>query len=160
MTRFLGERLDPKLQGTVHFHGHVSRATLAEALSIARAAVLPSFAEGFAWAPLEAMAYGCPTIYTRLGSGPELIVDGRDGLLVDPSAPQQIAEAVCRVLQDDNLARRLGEGGRARVLSAFALEVLLPRNEAFYYRLIDRFRRRLYARSRVAPHAKRVSWPV
>jgi glycogen synthase len=155
MTRFLGECLDPRLQRTVHFHGHVSRATLAEALSTARVAVVPSFAEGFAWAPLEAMAYGCPTIYTRLGSGPELIIDGRDGLLVDPHAPRRIAEAVCRVLRDDSLARRLGEGGRARVLSAFALEVLLPDNEAFYSQLIDRFSSRRCVLSRTVTHGER-----
>jgi glycogen synthase len=156
MISFLERCLDPKLQGTVHFHGHVSRAMLFQALSTARAAILPSFAEGFALAPLEAMAYGCPTIYTRLGSGPELITDGRDGLLVDPRAPRRIAEAVCQVLQDDSLARRLGEGGRARVLSAFALDSILPRNEAFYGQLIDRFRSRRCARSRAVTHAERV----
>jgi glycosyltransferase involved in cell wall biosynthesis len=155
MTHFLEGCLDPRLRGTVHFHGHVSRATLFQALSTARAAVLPSFAEGFALAPLEAMAYGCPTIYSRLGSGPELIIDGRDGLLVDPRVPPRIAEGVCQVLRDDSLARRLGEGGRARVLSAFALEVLLPRNEAFYSQLIDRFGGRC-ARSRAVSHAERV----
>jgi glycosyltransferase involved in cell wall biosynthesis len=156
MIHFLQRHLDPRLRATVHFHGHVSRATLTAVLSTARAAVFPSFAEGFAWAPMEAMAYGCPTIYTRLGSGPEVIIDGRDGLLVDPRHPRQIAEGVCRVLRDDNLAQRLEEGGRARVLSTFALEVLLPRNEAFYSQVIDRFRNRRYGRSLVLTHAERV----
>jgi glycosyltransferase involved in cell wall biosynthesis len=142
MISFLKHCLGRQLEATVRFHGHVSRAVLALALSTARAAVFPSFAEGFAWAPLEAMAHGCPTIYSRLGGGPELLIDGRDGLLVDPEQPEEIAAAVCRVLVDGELARRLGVAGRARVLSTFALEVLLPRNEAFYAQLIGSFRSR------------------
>ena len=140
MISFLKDCLGPRLAESVRFHGHVSRAVLASALSAARAAVFPSFAEGFAWAPLEAMAHGCPTIYSQLGSGPELLVDGRDGLLVDPHQPAGIADAVCRVLADGELARRLSVAGRARVLSTFALDVLLPSNEAFYAKLLDSFR--------------------
>ena len=68
---------------SVRFHGHVPHEVLFGALSRARVSVLPSYAEAFALAPLEAMAHGCPTIYSRRGSGPELIRDGLDGLLVD-----------------------------------------------------------------------------
>jgi glycosyltransferase involved in cell wall biosynthesis len=141
MQSYLQGRLPSALKGSVHFHGHVRREDLFGVLASARVAVFPSFSEGFAWAPLESMAYGCPTIYTRLGSGPELIEDGTNGLLVDPNNPAQIAEAILKLLTDDNLSRRLSEEGRSRILNSFTLENLLPMNEAVYSNLIKSFQR-------------------
>ena len=121
------------------FHGHVTRDTLGRALDTASVAVFPSFAEAFAFAPMEAMAAGCATISSRRGSGSELIVDGRDGLLVDPADPEGIADALVRVLTDGDLNRRLGAAGRRRIEAAFSLPILEPRNEAFYRSAIARF---------------------
>ena len=134
----------------VHFHGHVSRAELMRALGRARAAVFPSYAEAFALAPLEAMAAGCPTIYSTRGSGPELIEDGRDGLLVDPDEPRQIADALVRVLENDALAASLGAAGRRRVAESFSLEMAVERNVEFYERCIQSFGARRAGRARAA----------
>jgi glycosyltransferase involved in cell wall biosynthesis len=125
----------------VVFHGHVHREELLAALDTASVAVFPSFAEAFAFAPLEAMASGCATVYSTRGSGPELIEDGRDGLLVEPSDPGQIADTVVRLLTDADLRLRLGMAGRGRIAESFSLPVLLPANEAFYRDAIERFRR-------------------
>jgi glycosyltransferase involved in cell wall biosynthesis len=135
MQAYLQQRLPPQHRASVHFHGHVPREVLFQALSLGRVAVFPSFTEGFAWAPLEAMAYGCPTIYTRLGSGSELILHGRDGLLVAPDRAEQIAAAITGIIEGEALAQRLGEAGRQRVLNSFTLEKLLPINEAFFSEL-------------------------
>ena len=56
MKAYLRNRLPQAVRSSVHFHDHVSRTRIAAALATARVAVFPSFAEGFAWAPLEAMA--------------------------------------------------------------------------------------------------------
>jgi glycosyltransferase involved in cell wall biosynthesis len=117
---------------SVRFHGHVPLQELLSVFESARVAVLPSYAEGFALTPMHAMAAGCPTIYTRRGSGPELIEDGQDGLLVDPDRPVEIAEAIVRILQDDELACRLGEAGHRRIVEGFSLSRLIPENERFY----------------------------
>lgn len=132
----------------VHFHGHVSRAELLRALGSARAAVFPSYAEAFALAPLEAMAAGCPTIYSTRGSGPELIDDGRDGLLVDPDEPERIADALIRVLEDDSLAWTLGAAGRRRVVENFSVDAAVVRNAEFYARCIESFGARRAGRER------------
>ena len=142
MKAYLKTRLPETMRSSVHFHDHVSRTHVAAALATARVAVFPSYAEGFAWAPLEAMAAGCPTVYTRSGSGPELIADGGDGLLVNPADPGSIAAAVGRLLGDAPLARRLGHAGRARVLDNFSLARLLPANERFYRNVIGSFPQR------------------
>jgi len=136
------EALERQLNGsgaTVQFHGHVPRETVLAALDSARVAVFPSYAEAFALAPLEAMAHGCPTIYSRRGSGPELIRDGTDGLLVDPDDPRQIAAAIERVLTEPGLALRLGEAGRRRVCRDFSCDVLLRRNEQYYAACLEAF---------------------
>lgn len=132
MRAHLESLLPRSARDTVVFHGHVDRAAVLENLHSARAAVFPSYAEAFALAPLEAMAAGCPTVSTRRGSGPEMIQHGRDGLLVDPDRPEEIAGAILSVLSDDALARRLGAGGRRRAKEAFSLPSVLARNEEFY----------------------------
>lgn len=124
--------------GTVQFHGHVPRDRVLTALRGARLAVFPSYAEAFAFAPLEAMALGCPTIHSRRGAGPELMEDGRQGLLVDPDQPRDIAGAILRILRDDDLARTLSAAGRQRVIEKFSLPVILWQNEAFYRQCIQR----------------------
>ena len=135
METFLRQRLPAEHRSSVHFHGHVDRERLIEVLSQAGVAVFPSMSEGFAWGPLEAMASGCPTIYTQFGSGPELIENEDSGLLIDPQQPKQIAIAITRVLDDQPLARLLGDRGRRQVENNFSLEKLLPLNLAFYSEL-------------------------
>jgi glycogen synthase len=139
----LVKRLPDRAKPSVMFHGHVRREDLLSHLGRARVAVFPSFAEAFAMAPLEAMAQGCPTIYSTRGSGPELIRHGTDGLLVDPSSPEQITGAISRMLCDDDLAIRLGSAGRERVEQTFSMRAILQRNEEFYSDCLDRFRHHL-----------------
>ncbi len=142
MQEFLCSLLNGEVRATVRFHGHVSREKLFEAYQTCGVAVFPSHAEAFAVAPLEAMACGCTTIYSRRGSGPELLKHGREGLLVDPDKPEQIAEAILRVLADPSFARQLGEAGQARIRERFSVENLVAQNVAFYKRCVNEFRAR------------------
>lgn len=133
--------LPDALRPTVTFHGHQPREVLFDHFHRAAAAVFPSYAEAFAMAPLEAMAQGCPTVYSTLGSGPELIDDGRDGLLVDPADPAAVAAAVNRLLANPPFAARLGDAGRRKVLDNFSTAAILHQNLDFY----DECRRRFAA---------------
>ncbi|MCC7009056.1 MAG: glycosyltransferase family 4 protein [Acidobacteria bacterium] len=137
MRRVLEARLGAAA-ASVTFHGHVTREEVAAALGRARAAVFPSFAEAFAIAPLEAMATGCPTIGSALGSGPELITHGVDGLTVNPGRPSEIAEAITRLLTCEADARAYGDRGRATIEGQFTVDRLLDRNIDFYRACIDR----------------------
>jgi glycosyltransferase involved in cell wall biosynthesis len=129
-------------RSSVFFHGHVPRQKLLEVYQTSGVAVFPSRAEAFAMAPLEAMASGCPTIYSRRGSGPELLEHGRQGLLVDPDNSEEIAEAILNIQTDASLAHTLGEAGRARVRERFSIERLTAQNISFYKRCADDFRLR------------------
>jgi glycosyltransferase involved in cell wall biosynthesis len=140
MKEYLLSLLDADQRDTVQFYDHVSREELQHALSSAWLSVFPSYAEAFAIAPMEAMLCGCPTIYSQRGSGPELMQDGRDGLLIDPDNTDQLAEAIVRLLEDDQLARRLGEAGRQRVKDRFTVGRAVTANEVFYRDTIDAFK--------------------
>ena len=76
--------------------------------------------EGFGLVYLEASACGKPVIGGRSGGISEAIVDGVTGLLVDPSDPEDIAATLRTILTDQELARRLGSQGRARVVRDFS----------------------------------------
>lgn len=132
MRECLVKRLPFEVVDSVFFHGHRSRVEVLDALHTARAAIFPSHAEAFAMAPLEAMAEGCPTIYSRLGSGPELIDDGETGLLINPNSPVEIAQAMMRLLENDCLSAQLGAAGYERALRAFSTQHILSQNECFY----------------------------
>lgn len=139
MREYLTSILTDEERLSVVFHGHVSRQTLFRMFRTARAAVFPSYSEAYGIAPFEAMAWGCATIFTKRPPGPELIDDGINGLLVDPDEPDEIADAILRLLQDDTLAQRLGEAGRKLVEAKYSVEAVLPQNIRFYKKCITSF---------------------
>ena len=79
---------------------------------------------------------GKPVVATAAGGNPELIEDGRSGLLVPPRDPPAFAGTLRRLLDDPALSRRLGQAGRERVAAGFTVGVRLDRIEALYRRLI------------------------
>jgi glycosyltransferase involved in cell wall biosynthesis len=159
MQNYLTSLLPPPARKTIHFHGHVEVAELRSAFRSANAGVFPSYAEAFALAPMEAMAEGCPTIYSRRGSGAELIEDGTNGLLVNPDDPDEIADSIVKILKNANLAEELGRRGRESIATRYSLNVLLARNVEFYSNCIRSFHdRRAIGRLVQPPRAKELVW--
>ena len=76
-----------------------------------------SLAEGFGLTAAEAMLKGTPVVASAVGGLVDQVIDGESGLLVqDPTDLEAFGEAVCRILDDADLRRRLGEGARARAV--------------------------------------------
>jgi glycosyltransferase involved in cell wall biosynthesis len=91
--------------------------------------VLPSRYEGFPNALLEAMAMGCAVIAADCPSGPrELVLDGKNGLLVPPENVEALAAALKTLMGDIALRRRLGERAIS-VRQRFAREAIIERWE-------------------------------
>lgn len=84
---------------------------------ISRESPLDGGAEGFGLTFVEAGAFGKPVIGGRSGGVPDAVIDGVTGFLVDPADAGEIADAILRVLSDDDLARRLGARGRDRAMN-------------------------------------------
>ena len=103
-------------------------------LEHAKVFCLPSRAEPFGIAILEAGAYRLPVVASRVGGIPEIVVDGETGLLVEADDAKALAAALRRVLVDPDFARDLGEQLYWRVLGSFSwrrayeeYRALLPR---------------------------------
>ncbi len=85
--------------------------------------------EGFGIAYLEAGAVGKPVVAGGVAGALDAVVDGETGLLVDPTDPAAVGEAVARLLLDPALARRLGAAG-ARRAQGFAWPVMVHHVQA------------------------------
>lgn len=99
----------------VFFRGRLEGAALADAYRGARVLALPTRYDSFPSVLVEAMACGRPVVTTPVGGIPTLVQDGGNGLLVPPGDESALTRALARVLDDDELAARLGDAGRALV---------------------------------------------
>jgi len=124
------------LSPAVHCVTGISDDELACMYAEAQVAVVPSLYEGFSLPAIEAMACGVPLVATTGGALPEVVgTDGETALLVTPDDAGALAAGIGRILDDDALAARLGEGGRRRVLGRFTWEAT-ARGTAEQYRLL------------------------
>jgi len=89
---------------------------------------------------LESMAMGVPVVITRVSAIPELVEDDKTGLLVPPGQPGQLAEAMLRVLTDEELRNRIIPAARARVRHDFDNKVLTRELADVYRQEIEEFR--------------------
>lgn len=92
--------------------------------------------ESFGIVYLEANACGVPVVAGRSGGVAEAVEDGVSGLLVDPDCPDMIAEAIVRLLSDDELRRQLGRHGQVRVMERFTTERYGPEFERVIERVL------------------------
>ena len=97
------------------------RHDVADLVAILDLVVLPSRSEGLPFALLEAMALAKPVVATRVGGNPEVVEDGRTGLLVPPEDPVALARAVRFLLDHPAEAAAMGQRARERVLRDFSL---------------------------------------
>ena len=104
---------------------------------LARATVyaLPSYAEGLPMSVLEAMAAGVPVVTTPVGGIPEAVTDGVEGFLVEPGDIETLRARLTQLLEDSELAVRMGEAGRRKVKSSFSSAVIMPKLENMYIEL-------------------------
>jgi starch synthase len=137
-------------QSVVWIREDLERAELAQLFNRATVFCCPSVYEPFGLVNLEAMACGLPVVASAVGGIPEVVADGRTGILVplepagrgraeprDPLAfATALAEALTLVVSDPVLARRLGEAGRQRVIDRFSWRVTAEQTVALYQSLL------------------------
>jgi glycosyltransferase involved in cell wall biosynthesis len=130
----------------VTFLGHVDRAQLLDEVSRARAVVVPSRCyEGFPRVVVEAYAAGVPLVASRYGSLEELVEEGVTGLQVEMGNPDDMARALRRLAESDDLVDRLGLAARDRYERLYSPEVTMQE-------LIGIYREAIAAKS-AATHA-------
>jgi len=108
-----------KLQNSVHLLGNLSVKDIQLELSKAHCLAVPSFQENAPLSIAEAMAVGVPVVGARVGGIPEMVEDGKTGLLVDPYNTEDIAEAICKIFSDQMLARSMSQRAKRIAKSRF-----------------------------------------
>jgi L-malate glycosyltransferase len=98
--------------------------------------LLPSFFEAFNNSLLAAMAYEIPSIAFARGALPEIIEDGKTGLLVSGPDVPEISAAIKRISSDVQLARSLGQAARTRVATNFTAEHMVEGTLKVYQELL------------------------
>jgi glycosyltransferase involved in cell wall biosynthesis len=125
------------LADAVRFEHGISEAALVDLFGSAEVAVVPSLYEGFSLPAVEAMACGTPLVATTAGALPEVVgPDGVTALHVPPGDPEALAAAVALVLDDPELAARLGAAGRGRVVELFTWRAVAEATVAWYRRVL------------------------
>jgi glycosyltransferase involved in cell wall biosynthesis len=112
------------------------RMDVPELLDDVSVSVLPSLSEGLSNVLLESMAAGVPVVATRVGGSPEVVEDGVTGLLVPPRDADGLARAILRLQEDREMAARVGQAGRARVVERFSIADMVRRTEQLYADLL------------------------
>lgn len=100
--------------------------------------VFPTLSEGAPQVLIEARAFGLPVVSTDAGGIPSLVEDGKDGILVPPKDSQALAEAIDKVIEDDQLRKKLISNGYATVknftVEKFVAQVVEVANRALMRR--------------------------
>jgi colanic acid/amylovoran biosynthesis glycosyltransferase len=116
------------LQEHVRFAGVLRPPEVAECVRTSDVALVPSVVarnqdrEGSPTVAKEASACGVPVIGTYHAGIPEIVEDGKTGLLVPERHVEALAEALTRLLDDPDLRREMGRAGRAKMEREFRLE--------------------------------------
>lgn len=118
----------------VHFLGY--RNDCSALMAMCDFVVLPSLYEGMPLVPIEAAAAGRTVVATAVDGTREVVVPEETGLLVRPADPQELADAVLRLLTNADLMDRLGQRARARAVEHFSLEQQVKRTADLYLSLI------------------------
>ena len=92
--------------------------------------------EGLGVAVMEALAAGLPTIASWVGGIPELIEDGKTGILIPPQDAETLSTSLIRLLTNQSLARQLGIAGQKFVRKHFDVQIMAQANEALYLELL------------------------
>lgn len=129
---------DLGMQHRVHFLGQ--RADVDAILRSSDLAAMSSDYEGTPVVAFECMANGTPLVATAVGGLPDVVEDGRTGLLVPRRNPQALADAILRLLGDPGLRASMGKAAAAR-LPEFTIEASIARLSSLYESLSAEARR-------------------
>ncbi len=141
-TKGLVEKLRAERDGVFWVQDMMPPEKVREVYAVSDVFVCPSIYEPLGIVNLEAMACGTAVVASRVGGIPEVVVDGETGLLVDydendpETFERGIAEAVNRVVGDQDRAEAMGQAGLARARDEFSWKTIAQQTVDIYKALI------------------------
>jgi L-malate glycosyltransferase len=121
----------------IEFLGSVGRQDVKRLMNECSVFCLPSYAEAFGMAALEAMACGRPVVVTDAG-GLAHVVSSEGGKKIPVGDPEQLASALIDILADPALGERMGKANRCMVEQVYAWPRVVERLEEIYYQVLQR----------------------
>jgi len=88
--------------------------------------------EGFGIILLEAMAMKMPIVATRVGGVPEIVEEGKGGILVPPGKPEELANGLCLLLSDAKMRKQMGYYNAEKVKTVFNVKDMIKKYEEMY----------------------------
>lgn len=137
-TELLQKEELPKLGSVtkdIRFHGLINYDQIPDKYSRAQVCVFPSHMETQGLVAPEAMSMKKMVVFTNKGPGPETIVDYETGLLCDPYNPQDIADKINWVFENEAQVSVIENKAREYVLGKFSIESILAKNLDFFNRI-------------------------
>jgi glycosyltransferase involved in cell wall biosynthesis len=116
----LQAKLSADVTSQVSFPGFVPHSRLVEYYRKADVLINPSLSEAFGMSLVEAMACQVPVVATRVGGMTEIIEQSQAGLLTEPGDATALAQAILRLLTDDDLRKRMGVAGRKEAVTRYS----------------------------------------
>ncbi len=127
--RLLELRREADRVGAVHRFAYVPFEDVPDYFAAADVLVLPYRRISQSGVLLLSLSVGVPVIATRVGAFPEVIEDGRTGILIEPESRDALVDALDRVLGDPELRERLGTAGREMVEETYSWSAIAERTE-------------------------------
>jgi len=131
--KLLDQRSALGLQDRVHFIGY--QEDIYSVLDMIDIFVLPSWSEGFSLATIESMNACVPVVATKCGGPEEIVVNYRNGILVDVGDHCGLAHAILELIQNDSLRQQLVAAAKRTVSEAFLLSTMLEKYQTLYQRV-------------------------
>lgn len=105
----------------------IAPPNIKELYSLADIYLTTSLKEGFSNSIMEALSAGLPVVATRVGDNEYLVEDGKNGFVLPAKAPEQIGQALEKLIDDDSLIREMGQRGYQRLKERFSTRYFLNR---------------------------------
>lgn len=121
-----------KVPHKIYFKGIIPMEQTLNYYKIFSIKVLASQMEGLSQSLLESMALGVPVIATNYAGNPDLIKDGENGLMYENNNPQELAEKIELLMNDNSLMEKLSRNGKKTALEDFSIERTVCNYEKFF----------------------------
>lgn len=119
-----------KLEKNISLIGHQQK--IPKLLKASDIFALPSRREAFGLVNAEAMISELPVVATKAGGIPEIVADGKTGLLVEPENAKDLAAALDKLISSESERQKLGQAGKERVLKHFDAKKMAEQYEKIY----------------------------
>lgn len=127
-----------KLDDYIELKGWINNSQKEALLNRSRIYLLPSYNEGLPMSVLEGMAYGLPIVSTTVGGIPTVVSSGINGYVYEPGSIENFADAILKLLNDQNLCIRMYQNNINLISEKYSLESNVKKISTIYHQIEKR----------------------